>query len=103
MTMQLPLTTSYDANLHIFFASHYAHHWFNPWNEKWFAGFSQTTYPPLPQQWTALISYLVGLPMAYMLVQLFAILLLPVAVFRYAKIWVDERAASYAAVASVFV
>src|SRR5947207_13853453 len=47
LTMQLPLTTSYDANLHIFFASHYAHHWFDPWNEKWFAGFSQTTYPPL--------------------------------------------------------
>jgi hypothetical protein len=101
MLMQLP-ASSYDTNFNIFFASHYAHHWFNPWNEKWFAGFSQTTYPPLPQQWTALLSYLVGLPMAYMLVQLFAILLLPVAVFRYAKIWVDERAASYAAVASVF-
>ncbi len=101
MLMQLP-ANSYDTNFNIFFASHYAHHWFNPWNEKWFAGFSQTTYPPLPQQLTALVSYLVGLPMAYMLVQLFAVLLLPVAVFRYARIWVDERAASYAAVASVF-
>src|SRR6266567_1213579 len=102
LLMELPATTSYDSNLHIFFGSHYAQHWFNPWNEKWFAGFSQTTYPPLPQQWTALLSYLVGLPMAYMLVQLAAILLFPVAVFRYAQIWVDERAASYAAVASVF-
>ncbi len=54
LTMQLPLTTSYDANLHIFFASHYAHHWFDPWNEKWFAGFSQTTYPPLGHQWIAI-------------------------------------------------
>src|SRR5205823_1828636 len=61
LTMQLPLTTSYDANLHIFFASHYAHHWFDPWNEKWFAGFSQTTYPPLGHQWIAIFSYFVGL------------------------------------------
>src|SRR5580704_518372 len=102
LIMQLPTTTSYDANLHIFFASHYAHHWFNPWNEKWFGGFSQTTYPPLTHQWIALFSYVVGLKMAYMLVQLLAILLLPVGVFRFAKIWVQDREASYAALASVF-
>src|SRR5262245_10846120 len=99
--MQLP-AKSYDANFHMFFASHYADHWFNPWNEKWFAGFSQTTYPPLPQQWMALLSHFVGLPMSYMLVQLVAVLLLPVGIYRYAKIWVGERGASYAALASVF-
>ena len=37
LLMQLP-SGSFDANFHIFLASHYAHHWFNPWNEKWFAG-----------------------------------------------------------------
>src|SRR4030095_7652400 len=78
-------------------------HWLDPWNEKWFAGFSQTTYPPLPQQWMALLSHFVGLPMSYMLVQLVAIVLLPIGVFRYAMIWVrDEAAASYAAIGSVF-
>ncbi|PYV59102.1 MAG: hypothetical protein DMG91_02305 [Acidobacteria bacterium] len=100
--MELPLTTSYDANLHVFFASHYAHHWFNPWNEKWFAGFSQTTYPPLGHQWIAVFSLLVGLRMAYMLVQLAAIVLLAIGVYRFARLWVDERAASYAAAFSVF-
>jgi hypothetical protein len=100
--MELPLTTSYDANLHVFFASHYAHHWFNPWNEKWFAGFSQTTYPPLGHQWIAVLSFVVGLRMAYMLVQLAAIVLLAIGVFRFARLWVDERAASYAAAFSVF-
>src|SRR5437879_6403067 len=40
LLMQLP-AGSFDTNFHIFFASHYAHHWFDPWNEKWFAGFSQ--------------------------------------------------------------
>ena len=76
LVMELPATTSYDANLHIFFASHYAHHWFNPWNEKWFGGFSQTTYPPLTHQWIALLSYIVGLTEAFMLVQLAAVVLL---------------------------
>src|ERR1700676_2163151 len=102
LLMEMPATTSYDANLHIFFASHYAHHWFNPWNEKWFGGFSQTTYPPLTHQWIALFSSVVGLKMGYMLVQLIAVLLLPVGVFRFAKIWVDDRAASYAALGSIF-
>lgn len=101
LLMQLP-AGSFDTNFHIFFASHYAHHWFDPWNEKWFAGFSQTTYPPLTHYWIALLSYVVGLKMGYMLVQLIAVLLLPVGVFRFAKIWVDERAASYAALGSVF-
>ena len=52
---------SYDANTHMFFASHYAQHWFNPWNEKWFGGFSQTTYPPLTHQWIALFSHIMGI------------------------------------------
>jgi hypothetical protein len=101
LLMQLP-NGSYDAYFHQFFAAHYVHHWFNPWNEKWFTGFSQTTYPPLGHQWIALFAKLgISLPMAYMLVQGIAILLLPVGVYRYAKLWVNERAASYAALGSV--
>jgi hypothetical protein len=67
LLMQLP-ASSYDANTHMFFAAHYASHWFNPWNAKWFGGFSQTTYPPLTHQWIALFSHLIGMKMAYMLV-----------------------------------
>ena len=102
LVMMLPLK-SYDANFHIFFASHYLHHWFNPWNTKWYAGFSQTTYPPLPQQWLALVSHLVGLDMAYMVVQFVGILLLAIGVYRFSLLWVGPRAASLAALASVFV
>jgi hypothetical protein len=102
LLMKLPLK-SYDTNFHIFFASHYLHHWFDPWNTKWYAGFSQTTYPPLPQQWIAVISRAIGLDFGYMLVQLVAILLLVVGVYRFAKLWVSERAASIAALASIFV
>ena len=101
LLMKLPLK-SYDTNFHIFFASHYVHHWFDPWNPKWYAGFSQTTYPPLPQQWVALLSHLMGLDIAYMAVQLVAILLLVVGVYRFSLLWVSPRAASIAALASIF-
>jgi hypothetical protein len=103
LALQLPLTNSYDANFHVFFASHYAHHWFDPWNTKWFAGFSQTTYPPLAHQWIAALSYIVGLHAGYLLVQLVGVILTPVGVYRFAQLWVSERAASYAALFSVFV
>ena len=101
LLMQLP-AGSYDANTHIFFAAHYAQHWFNPWNVKWFGAFSQTTYPPLTHQWIALFSHIMGLEMAYMFVQLLALLLLPVGMYRYARLWVDEVSASYAALGTVF-
>lgn len=101
LLMELPLK-SYDTNFHIFFASHYLHHWFNPWNPKWYAGFSQTTYPPLPQQWVAVVSWLTGLDLAYMTVQFVGILLLVVGVYRFALLWVSPRAASLAALAAVF-
>ena len=101
LLMQLP-AGSYDANTHMFFASHYAQHWFDPWNQQWFGGFSQTTYPPLTHQWIALFSHIMGLKMAYMFVQLIAILLLPIGMYRYAALWVDEISASYAALGSVF-
>ena len=100
LLMKLPLQT-YDTNFHIFFASHYVQHWFDPWNPKWYAGFSQTTYPPLPQQWLALVSHLTGLDLGYMVVQFAAILLLGVGAYRFSRIWVDRRAASLAALASV--
>lgn len=101
LMMKLPLK-SYDTNFHIFFASHYLHHWFDPWNTKWYAGFSQTTYPPLPQQWVAVVSHVMGLDFAYMTVQFVAILLLVVGVYRFSLLWVSPRAASFAALGSVF-
>ncbi|MBV8207970.1 MAG: hypothetical protein JO041_14375 [Acidobacteria bacterium] len=100
LLMQLP-ASSYDANTHMFFAAHYASHWFSPWNDKWFGGFSQTTYPPLAHQWVALFSHILGLTYAYMVVQLIVILLLTAGIYRYSRLWVDERAASYAAIAGV--
>lgn len=100
LLMGVPLN-SYDTNFHIFFSSHYAGHWFAPWNPKWYAGFSQMTYPPLPHQVIALLSHVTGLDLAYMLVQFLGILLLAIGVYRFAQLWVDRRAASLAALAAV--
>ena len=83
---------SFDANTHMFFADHYAHHWFNPWNEKWFAGFSQTTYPPLVHQLIALFSHVVGLTFAYTIVQAI------ITIYNTVKFFI-ERAKQIAAVA----
>ena len=40
--------------------------------------------------------------MSFLLVQLMAVLLIPISVLKFARIWVDERAASYASLFSVF-
>ena len=102
LLMQSAAALRTTRNFHIFFASHYLHHWFDPWNAKWYAGFSQTTYPPLPQQWIAVLSNVLGLDLAYMAVQFVSILLLAVGVYRFSLLWVNARAASFAALASVF-
>jgi hypothetical protein len=101
LVMRLP-ANSFDANFHMSMASHYAQHWFDPWNEKSLAGFSQTTYPPLTHQWIAVLSHVSGLEYGFMLVMGALLLLLPVGVFRFAMLWVDDRAASYAAFCSIF-
>jgi hypothetical protein len=49
-----------------------------------------------------LLSYIVGLTEAFMLVQLAAVILLAVGAYRFAQLWVDDRAASYAGALAVF-
>ncbi len=55
------LETSYDALIHLFFADHYANSWFEPWDYRWYTGFTVHSYPPLVHQCIALLSYLGGL------------------------------------------
>jgi len=101
LLMRLPENT-FDAHFHMSMASHYAHHWFDPWNEKSLGGFSQTTYPPLTHQWIAIFSHVTGLSYGFMIVMGIMMILLPVAVYRFARLWVPERAASYGALCSIF-
>lgn len=93
---------TYDAFVHIFFADHYARTWFDHWDYRWYTGFTLTSYPPGSQQAIALLASLVGLRNGFVIVQTFAILMLTVGMYRYARIWVDEEAAGYAALLTVF-
>ncbi|MBU0650479.1 hypothetical protein KKC59_01060 [bacterium] len=95
-------TRTYDAFTHIFFAAHYAENWFDPWNYKWYTGFAQTSYPPLAHQLIALVSLVSSYKLAYSVVQLFSILLLPIGIYRFSKIWTDDVSAGYASLLMVF-
>ena len=60
-TIFFTLETTYDALIHLFFADHYANSWFEPWNYKWYTGFTVMSYPPLVHQSIALLSLIGGL------------------------------------------
>jgi hypothetical protein len=93
---------TYDAYVHIFFADHYARAWFDHWETRWYTGFTMTSYPPGSQQSIALLSPLVGLETGFIIVQVCAMLLVVVGIYRFARIWVSEEAAGYAALLAVF-
>jgi hypothetical protein len=87
---------TYDALVHIFFASHYAKDWFDPWEPRWYTGFLTISYPPLVHQLIALLSKLVGLKAAYGIVQMVALLGLNVGTYRFSRLLFTPRASGYA-------
>ncbi len=92
---------TYDAYVHIFFADHYSRSWFDPWEPRWYTGFTVTSYPPGSHQLISLVSRLVGLEAAFVIVQMVALLLLVVGVYRFSRLWVGARAAGNAAILCV--
>ncbi|MFD1734039.1 hypothetical protein ACFSC4_26810 [Deinococcus malanensis] len=90
---------TYDALIHIFFGAHYAANWFDPWEPRWYTGFWLVSYPPLAHYLIALASKFVGLKLGFAVVQLGALLLLTVGVYRFSSLIVPARAAGYACVA----
>jgi len=102
--------SSFDIYNHIFFADHYRQRWFDLIEPRWFGGFNVVSYPPLVHQLIALISlpfsilisafdvrqnvsrYL-GEEIGYVIVLLTVLALMPIAVERFAKIFVPSRAA----------
>ncbi|MFK7801779.1 MAG: hypothetical protein AB8G95_09125 [Anaerolineae bacterium] len=95
-------TRTYDAFVHIFFGDHYARSWFDPWDPRWYTGFTLTSYPPGSQQTIALLSKFVGLGYGFVLAQTFALLMCIVGIYRFSKLWVSEDAAGYSALLFVF-
>jgi hypothetical protein len=94
---------SWDAATHIFFADHYRRSWFSLWDPRWFGGFSVSSYPPLTHQLLALVSVPFGYDVAFGLLLLATLVLFPVAVWRFAKVFVSPAAATAAALIAPFV
>ena len=93
---------SADVATHIFLADHYRRSWFGLWEPRWFGGFSVSSYPPLVHQLLALLSIPFGYDGAFAILLLATLIAFPVAVWRFATIFVPPTAASAAAVVAVF-
>ena len=97
------LETTYDALIHLFFADHYANSWFEPWNYKWYTGFTVQSYPPLVHQSIALLSLIGGLKFGLFTVALIAIILFVTGVYRFSLLITSNKTvAGYATVLAVF-
>lgn len=88
---------TYDAYVHIFLGDHYARDWFSTWDQRWYTGFTTVSYPPGTHMSIAALSKLTGsLELAFVIVQLSALLALTIGVYRFSRLWVDEEAAANA-------
>lgn len=97
------LESTYDALIHLFFASHYAIDWFEPWDYHWYTGFTVQSYPPLIHQTIALLSYIGGLKFGMFTVAIIGIILFITGVYRFAALMTGNRkVAGYAALLAVF-
>ncbi|MGF1558230.1 MAG: hypothetical protein ACFCUL_04005 [Flavobacteriaceae bacterium] len=97
------LEYSYDALIHLFFASHYAADWFEPWDYHWYTGFTVQSYPPLIHQMIALLSYVGGLKFGMFTVAIIGIILFITGAYRYALLMTgNRRVAGYTALLAVF-
>ena len=97
------LETTYDALIHLFFADHYASSWFEPWNYKWYTGFTVQSYPPLVHQTIAALSLIGGLKFGMFTVAIIAIILFVTGTYRYSLLITSNRTvAGYASILAVF-
>lgn len=97
------LEYTYDALIHLFFADHYANSWFEPWDFRWYTGFTVQAYPPLVHQAIGLLSFIGGLKFGMFTVALIAIVLFITGAYRFALLMTgDQRIAGYTAILAVF-
>ncbi len=97
------LETTYDAFIHLFFADHYANSWFEPWNYKWYTGFTVQSYPPLVHQSIAALSLIGGLKFGLFTVGILSTILFITGTYRYTLlITSNKNIAGYSAILAVF-
>lgn len=92
------LNKTYDAFVHIFFADHYARSWFEPWEYRWYTGFSTTSYPPLNHQAVALISKIFPIKVAFTIYTIFIFQVVIIGVYRFSKLFFTKTTAGVSAI-----
>jgi len=93
---------TYDAFVHMFFASKYRHNWFETWTYNWFEGFDLVSYPPLVHQLIAFFSHMLSIETSYMIVQLFGVVALITGAFRISSLWLAPIDAAWGAMSASF-
>ena len=102
-SMFFTLETTYDALIHLFFADHYATSWFEPWNFKWYTGFTVMSYPPLVHQSIAALSLIGGLKFGLFTIAIISVLIFITGVYRFSLMMTANRTvAAYASILAVF-
>ena len=102
-TIFFTLEDTYDALIHLFFADHYAANWFEPWNYKWYTGFTVQSYPPLVHQSMAVLSLIGGLKFGLYTVAIISVVLFITGIYRYSLlITSNSTVAGYASILAVF-
>ncbi|MAU27383.1 MAG: hypothetical protein CMH48_13495 [Muricauda sp.] len=97
------LESTYDALVHLFFAEHYSKDWFEPWDYRWYTGFTVHGYPPLVHQSMALLSYIGGLKFGLFSMSLIIISLFITGTYRFAFVITgSKKIAGYTALLGVF-
>ncbi|NJB71036.1 hypothetical protein GGR42_001498 [Saonia flava] len=97
------LEYTYDALIHLFFADHYANSWFEPWDFRWYTGFTVQAYPPLVHQAIGLLSHIGGLKFGLFTVGLLAIILFITGAYRFGVLITgDRKIGGYTALLAVF-
>ncbi len=93
---------TYDAYVHIFFADHYAEGWFDNWDYRWYTGFNIISYPPLVHQIVALMSFILGLKLAFFVWSVLMVLWMVRGMYNFSQLWVSKEASGIAAILMVF-
>ena len=97
------LETTYDALIHLFFADHYANSWFEPWDYRWYTGFTVQAYPPLVHQSIGILSHIGGLKFGMFSVAMIGIVLFITGAYRFGLLMTgDRKIAGYTALLAVF-
>lgn len=94
---------SWDGLTHIFFAKGYSDNWWSIWDDRWYGGFNKASYPPLAHQIIGLLILLTGqVNLSYSLVLLLFTVLFPLAVYKYARVFLDNDMSLVTAFISIF-